>query len=281
MKVITIGRSSECSVVINDVKVSRVHAQLVQDDEGRISVVDLGSTNGTKVNGKRIAGEMRLSPGDELRVGDTVLPWQNYMATIPSQGFQPVMANAQSSKTVFGEDKASMHVEQSRNNNPKNSFLWIILAVVLGMIVAGGVVWLLLSRNTAHSDTHDTIRITDTIRDTDYEQYLFNLVGTMDSALNQQKSQTPVKSKKEESIDTLALIKDKINNASYQKIAKLYNTLGREDHLLTPVSNSTQEKDEMEAESRKKDIIQLYEKRPAAIQQIILKRVEEILGKIK
>lgn len=210
MKVITIGRSSECSVVINDVKVSRVHAQLVQDDEGRISVVDLGSTNGTKVNGKRIAGEMRLSPGDELRVGDTVLPWQNYMATIPSQGFQPVMANAQSSATVLGQDNISMFDAQPGKMNPKNNLLWIILAVVLGLFVAGGVVWLLLGRgseSTASPVTvYDTVDSSDSIVPnksdvpsdsvglSEYERYLLDIIQEKDKtigALTQQKKKTP------------------------------------------------------------------------------------------
>ena len=204
MKVITIGRSSECSVVINDVKVSRVHAQLVQDDEGRISVVDLGSTNGTKVNGKHIAGEMRLSPGDELRVGDTVLPWQNYMATIPSQGFQPVMANAQSPTTVLGQDNVSMSVVQSGKLNPKNNLLWIILAVVLGLFVAGGVVWLLLgkgSESTPSPTIIDTVDSTDSIvsKKTDvpsdsvglseYEQYLLGIIQERDKTIGALKQQ--------------------------------------------------------------------------------------------
>ena len=76
MKVITVGRSKECNVVVNDEKASRVHLQLVQDDNGNVSVVDLGSTNGTWVNDKRIVGEMRLNQGDRIRVGNTLLQLQ-------------------------------------------------------------------------------------------------------------------------------------------------------------------------------------------------------------
>lgn len=43
MKVITIGRSSDNNIVINDAKVSRTHLQLVQNDSGICSVVDLNS----------------------------------------------------------------------------------------------------------------------------------------------------------------------------------------------------------------------------------------------
>lgn len=78
MKVLTIGRNNDCDVVINDSKVSRVHAQLVQDDNSNISIVDLGSANGTYVNGNKITSETRLKPGDEVRIGDTPLRWQGY-----------------------------------------------------------------------------------------------------------------------------------------------------------------------------------------------------------
>lgn len=204
MKVITIGRSSECSVVINDVKVSRVHAQLVQDDKSNISVVDLGSTNGTRVNGKRITGEMRLNPGDELRVGDTVLPWQNYIATMPSQTFQPIASNTQSPATIVGEDMAGMPAGQPRKN--KNTLLWIIIAVVLGLIVIGGVVWLLLGRGPASSNANDTIRITDTVRegDKDYENYLKGIIAEYDSIINARPQPTPGKKQPTDSLGAKA-----------------------------------------------------------------------------
>lgn len=200
MKVITIGRNNECSIVINDVKVSRVHAQLVQDDNGNISVVDLGSTNGTKVNGKRIVGEMRLNPGDELRVGDTVLPWQNYIATVPSQTSQPIASNIQSSSTVVGVDAVDMPAgRQPEDNKSKNTLLWIILAVVLGLLVAGGVAWLLLGRGSDASSTptRDTIYITDTIPLSDstelsnYEKYLLKIINDQNLELKR-RGQTPI-----------------------------------------------------------------------------------------
>ena len=67
---VVVGSSGECDLVLQDSAVSQVHAVLE-----RLSAVwtvrDIGSTNGTYVNGKRIAGEWRLRPGDELRVGGT------------------------------------------------------------------------------------------------------------------------------------------------------------------------------------------------------------------
>lgn len=68
---LTIGRAEENDVVLaDDGQVSRVHAVL-EPLAGGWSVRDVGSSNGTFVNGKRLAGEVRLDPGDEIRVGRT------------------------------------------------------------------------------------------------------------------------------------------------------------------------------------------------------------------
>lgn len=64
-----IGRGLECDVTLNDPSVSRTHA--VVDTEGAEPTVrDLGSTNGTFVNGARVEAA-RLRDGDELRFGNT------------------------------------------------------------------------------------------------------------------------------------------------------------------------------------------------------------------
>ena len=63
-----IGRHATCSVIFADSNVSREHAQLINSIDGW-SIVDLGSTNGTKVNGVKIAGQKLLMTGDELAFG--------------------------------------------------------------------------------------------------------------------------------------------------------------------------------------------------------------------
>ena len=67
-----IGRSRVCDVHIVDLTVSRVHAEFVYAGDG-LSVRDLQSLNGTFVNGVRIADEVPLLPGDQLRLGRVVL----------------------------------------------------------------------------------------------------------------------------------------------------------------------------------------------------------------
>src|SRR5207302_7364188 len=64
----TLGRSLTADVVIDEPSLSRVHARLTVDDRGRLTVEDLGSTNGVFVNGEaRSAGP--LAPGDHVRFG--------------------------------------------------------------------------------------------------------------------------------------------------------------------------------------------------------------------
>ena len=66
-----LGRSKECDCVVDDPNVSRRHAELRRSSVGDWQIVDLGSTNGVKVNGRRVANA-RLSPGDEITLGTTV-----------------------------------------------------------------------------------------------------------------------------------------------------------------------------------------------------------------
>ena len=66
----TIGRSDEVECVLNDPNVSRRHAELRQGAGGEWQIVDLGSTNGIKVNGRRTS-TARLREGDQVTVGTT------------------------------------------------------------------------------------------------------------------------------------------------------------------------------------------------------------------
>jgi hypothetical protein len=78
MKIITIGRSSDNNVVINDALVSRSHCQIIKDDNGSCRLIDNNSANGTFINGVKQHGEVRLHSSDIIRIGNTTLPWQSY-----------------------------------------------------------------------------------------------------------------------------------------------------------------------------------------------------------
>jgi predicted component of type VI protein secretion system len=66
-----IGRDLSNDVVINDPEISRRHTRLFQQS-GTYAVEDLGSTNGTSINGQRLTGPALLTPGDVLTLGERV-----------------------------------------------------------------------------------------------------------------------------------------------------------------------------------------------------------------
>src|SRR6185436_14202347 len=72
-EVTTVGRSSSCVIQINDEKSSRQHFRIEKDGQF-FKVVDLGSTNGTKLNGSKIVSQ-RLRNGDVLMLGRTTFAY--------------------------------------------------------------------------------------------------------------------------------------------------------------------------------------------------------------
>ena len=71
---VLVGRSRECDVTVSDPNVSRRHIELRRDERGW-RAIDLGSTNGMKVNGRRI-DQAQLSPGDRITIGVTDLTFE-------------------------------------------------------------------------------------------------------------------------------------------------------------------------------------------------------------
>src|SRR5687767_15920160 len=68
---IVIGRSSDLDMVLVEDMVSRKHAKIVTDDVG-VSIQDLGSTNGTFVNGEKIR-KVDLKDGDRILIGTSII----------------------------------------------------------------------------------------------------------------------------------------------------------------------------------------------------------------
>ena len=67
-----IGREIDCDLRLDDAQTSRHHAVLFLDGFG-VRVRDLGSLNGTLLNGQRLTGTAHVRHGDRIRVGDTLL----------------------------------------------------------------------------------------------------------------------------------------------------------------------------------------------------------------
>lgn len=100
---VIVGRNPACQVVVEDGKVSAVHAEFVATEQG-VKVRDLGSRNGTYVHDVRI-GEVCISSGCTLRMGATELqfeplrPEKVEVPTIPS--FGPLVGQSEAMRKIF------------------------------------------------------------------------------------------------------------------------------------------------------------------------------------
>lgn len=76
-----IGRNESCDLIVSDPLVSRRHCQILWDGV-YCTVEDLGSTNGTYVNGQQLAAAYALRPGDRLQVADVIFSFADPQATL-------------------------------------------------------------------------------------------------------------------------------------------------------------------------------------------------------
>ncbi len=84
---ITIGRSAENTIVLNDVAVSGLHSKIIRSESGQFTLHDNASTNGTFVNGRE-ARVVDLKHGDTVRIGGSVLAFevQRQGGILPGEG---------------------------------------------------------------------------------------------------------------------------------------------------------------------------------------------------
>lgn len=82
---LSLGRSSSCDLPLNDTECSRRHALINPQAGGETWVVDLGSTNGTYVNGRRILRPTQLADGDKVLVGRSEFVFRGPSAPRPAR----------------------------------------------------------------------------------------------------------------------------------------------------------------------------------------------------
>src|SRR5215468_2816416 len=80
-----LGRSKQSGVVIDDEKASRRHAMVHRQANGEFWLVDLGSANGTRLNGRRLSRPTRLQVGDRIEIAGRVFTFCG-----PGGAVQPV-----------------------------------------------------------------------------------------------------------------------------------------------------------------------------------------------
>src|SRR6185436_15170871 len=90
---LTVGRDDDAGLLLDDPEISRAHATLVPADGG-LEIRDLGSLNGTWVNGERISSPTVLAPGDVVKVGTTRIEvlavGGRGLASVPCSSLRPV-----------------------------------------------------------------------------------------------------------------------------------------------------------------------------------------------
>lgn len=85
MKIITLGRETNNIILLNDPTVSRSHGILEFHNNGDAFFEDLNSSNGSFINGNRIYGKVQLRNTDILKLGKTLVPWQDYRVSNHTQ----------------------------------------------------------------------------------------------------------------------------------------------------------------------------------------------------
>jgi len=156
-EVTTIGRASSSTIPITDSKASRQHFRIEKDDEF-FKVVDLGSTNGTKLNGTKITS-LRLKLGDVLSVGRTTFTYDGpgpppSASPVEAGGLNAPAASVELDATVplDGSDKPSV---QGQADAPK-----YVMAVLEGH-ESGKIYEMGLEPITIGRHPSNTIRIDD------------------------------------------------------------------------------------------------------------------------
>src|SRR5205814_9819194 len=91
---ITIGRVDENDICLPKGNISKKHTKIVVQD-GKIIVLDLKSTNGTYVNGRKLAGPRLISPADKVYIGDFILNVEPPDIEAPAEDLPPADEEAE------------------------------------------------------------------------------------------------------------------------------------------------------------------------------------------
>ncbi|MBN8655441.1 MAG: FHA domain-containing protein [Anaerolineae bacterium] len=146
---LTIGRDSTNGVAINDSEVSRKHARLMFQG-GKYVLEDLGSTNGTFVNGQRLAGPVVLKAGDVVSLGEQIVLMYDAIAAdvgatvaVPRKAMQTVVPAAPSYAPQQAPAYASPPAYSAPPPAKKSNMLPIFIGVgaLLFICMCAGFFW--------------------------------------------------------------------------------------------------------------------------------------------
>ena len=103
-----IGRQETCQLRMPLASVSREHAAIFFDEEDELVIEDLGSSNGTFVNQKRIEGREELTPGDVVQIGG--IPMQVVIDGYPAE-LEPISMESGDEGSASGADGEDSNID--------------------------------------------------------------------------------------------------------------------------------------------------------------------------
>ena len=131
-----LGRAADCSVVIADRRASRRHAEVCRQEEG-FSLRDLGSTNGTWLNGHRLSVPALLRDGDVIEIGSARFTFRDPDATFETTRFPRLVVDEAS-----GDVWVDRHpVQLSPKQYALFSLLWVRRGCVCSKDEIARAVW--------------------------------------------------------------------------------------------------------------------------------------------
>lgn len=108
---LVLGRAVDCGLVIADARVSRHHAELRRDGDSFV-LADLGSTNGTFLNGQRLTQALPLRHGDVIEVGSARFVFHDPEATLETSRFPHLVLDESSGQVWVDRRRVSLSVRQ-------------------------------------------------------------------------------------------------------------------------------------------------------------------------
>ncbi len=142
--VVTVGRVSDNAIQIEDASVSSHHAELTSR-EGTYILKDLGSTNGTRLNGQVVEAEveMRLSPGDRLLFGSVPIAYltqeMGEQQPMPTES-EPALAPA--STSIAPADFTNASPFQKKKKEKDSTSVALLAVGILALLAAGAAAFL-------------------------------------------------------------------------------------------------------------------------------------------
>ena len=134
MQQIKIGKAPTNDIVINDKTVSREHLVVFIDDDKNVFITDLGSTNGTYVNGVQVKESVKLEKLDVLRVGNSLVEWPRFL--LSDDNLEKVYETLNDPTSVSKEKPGLKSIAINLNPIYKYSLIFALVIVVVIIIMS-------------------------------------------------------------------------------------------------------------------------------------------------